>query len=259
MGGDTESMNDFILTAETSVIGALLIDAHEASEALDRLSPEDFTDGYSKKAFEIIKAAAKEDKPFDAAIFSSTETDETLKQYVLAAAGSFISFANLSGYIQTIKDNARKRRIAADLENLLYFGQDPDTVLAELADIIDREQATDKPYQDEISARLIRYGEDIYKPFDPTTRIYTGYSRLDNVLCGLRKGSLSYIGAMPSTGKTALAMNILLKAIKEKRRVQFFSLEMSTEQLLDRMFAAALHYDIRKIDNKERQRTRRTG
>lgn len=244
-------MNDYEFDAETAIIGALLIVPEESADAVSTLVPEDFCMPHARKAFTAIAEALKQQMPIDAAIFSSTTADDGLRQYVLTAAQGFISAANLSGYVQIVKDRARQRRLLDGISGLMYARLPPDDIIAELSGLVEREQATNAPYQDQITARFLQYGNDLYKPFDPATRIYTGFSRLDGVLGGLRKGSISYIGAMPSTGKTALALNILLRALKDGRRAQFFSLEMSVEQLLDRLFASSLRYDIRRIDHKE--------
>lgn len=243
-------MTDISLDIEAAVIGGLLLHPEECSQALDQLSPEDFSIPYAADIFTLIARASKEGKQVDGALIASGLKEPEAERYAVLAMQSFISMASYPAYIEAIKGAARKRRTLRTLQELICSDPDPNDILPELEQIIEAEQDTGKPFEDEMAKRLLKYNERIYQPLDQSERIHTGFGRLDGVLNGLRKGSLSYIGAAPSTGKTTFALNILFRALKDQRRVLFFSLEMSVEQLLDRLFANALSISYELIDHR---------
>jgi replicative DNA helicase len=248
MGRNSNTLNEILLDAEMAVNGGLLIFTDECRKAVEILSPDDFENEYSSTTFKIITDALKAGEKIDAAIFGSKEIDPQIKQYALTCASTFISTANYDAYITCVKNAARKRRIFTKMQEIIYSGEEANDAITEVERLIEAEKADNKPQQDEMKNRLVNYYENVYKPLDTAERIYTGFTRLDSVLNGLRKGSLSYVGAAPSTGKTSFGLNIVLHAIKAKRRVMFFSLEMSVEQLLDRLFANALSVSYDLID-----------
>jgi replicative DNA helicase len=86
---------------------------------------------------------------------------------------------------------------------------------------------------------------------DGQAGITTGYADLDDIAGGWQKADLTILAARPSTGKTALALNFAYHAVKEGRRVAFFSLEMSRQQLLLRLLAIDTGLDARKVKQED--------
>lgn len=244
-------MTDISLDTEATVIGGLLLHPEECGQALNQLSPEDFSIQYAVDIFTLVAKAAKEGKQAYGALIASGLKDPEAQQYAVLAMQSFISMASYPAYIEAVKGAARKRRILHSLQELVYSDPSPDDICPALAHILEAEQDTGKSYQDAMSACLTAYNARIYQPINHAERLQTGFGKLDGVLNGLRKGSLSYIGAAPSTGKTSFALNIALRALKDQRRILFFSLEMSVEQLLDRLFANALSISYELIDHRK--------
>lgn len=248
-------MNEETLNSETSIIGGLLMFPDECKKAIEALSADDFESEYGREVFTNIADAVKAGKRVDVAIFNSQDIDPQLKRYAMTCAERFVCTETYDEYIETVKNAAQKRRLFHGLQEIILSDGESGETIAALERLIETEKAQGALQHDAMKDRLTKYYENVYKPLDKAERIYTGFSRLDRVLNGLRKGSLSYIGAAPSTGKTSFALNIALHAIREKRRVLFFSLEMSTEQLLDRLFSNALSIDYGKIDKHELQQT----
>lgn len=243
-------MTDFDLNAEAAVIGGLLVNPEECAEsAFSALEPKCFESGPAAEIFTIGEKAHADGKPFDAALLREQITDPDTRAYALACAESFVSAAAYPAYIAAVRSAARRRRITGKMQELLFSGADADILTAELNKLLEEEQEHEADAAGNMHVRLMQYEQEIYEPVDAQGRIRTGFPRLDRTLNGLRKGSLSYLGAAPSSGKTTLALNMAWRALRDGRRVQFFSLEMSTEQLLDRLFSADLLLPYDKIDD----------
>ena len=231
--------------AESAVIGGLLLFPDECSFAVDSLTPADFENPLAAEAFEAISKVILSGQKMDAAIFGSTGLPDETKKYALACAQAFLSTANFDGYVDTVKAESGRRRVTARLNELVVGRDSYDALLSSLGRIVSDESTRGK---DEDSGYLMEYLSSFDNPVDPYSRILTGFSQLDRSFHGLRKGSLCYIGAWPSTGKTSFAANIALKNYIDKKRVQFFSLEMSKEQILDRIFSSWKQIDYGAID-----------
>jgi replicative DNA helicase len=231
--------------AESAVIGGLLIFPDECSYAVDALTCEDFENPLAAEAFGAISSAILSGQKMDAAIFGSSGVSEDAKKYALTSAEAFISTANFDGYVDTVKAESGRRRVTDKLNDLLVGHKSYDGILSSLGRIVSDESVREKG---DDNGYLMDYLSSFDKPIDPKSRVLTGFSKLDRAFHGLRKGSLCYIGAWPSTGKTSFAANIALKNYIDKKRVQFFSLEMSKEQILDRIFASWKQIDYGAID-----------
>lgn len=231
--------------AESAVIGGLLLFPDECSFAVDTLTRADFENPLAAEAFSLISTAFLAGQKMDAAIFGSAETAPEIKKYALSAAEAFLTTANYDGYVDTVKTESGRRRVTEKLNDLVVGHASYDELLSSVGRIVSEESATGKHEDD---GYLMNYLSSFDKPIDPRSRVLTGFPKLDKAFHGLRKGSLCYIGAWPSTGKTSFAGNIALKNYSDNKRVQFFSLEMSKEQILDRIFASWKQIDYGSID-----------
>lgn len=240
-------MTQDIYNAEAAIIGGLMLYPEECLAALESLTANDFENPQAASAFEMFLQAKKQDEPMDSAILVSKLIDVDTQKYAIMAAQTFINTANYDGYIDVVKNTSGKRRVAERLQQILFDGLDYSGMIAEVSKLLDSESVNSK--QDDPDF-IVDYIVSFDTPPDPSERIQTGFQHLDRALGGLRKGSLSYIGAYPSTGKTSFACNIMRKNLHDKKKVQCFSLEMSKEQILDRLFSAMLEIDYRSIDEK---------
>lgn len=231
--------------AESAVIGGLLLFPDECSYAVDTLTQADFQNPLAAESFGIISKAILTGQKMDAAIFGSAEVPEDTKKFALASAEAFISTANYDGYVDTVKTESGRRRVTEKLNELVVGHESYDSLLSSLGRIVSDESTRGKGEDD---GYLMEYLSSFDKPVDKKDRILTGFTKLDKAFHGLRKGSLCYIGAYPSTGKTSFAANIALKNYADKKKVEFFSLEMSKEQILDRVFASWKQIDYGAID-----------
>ena len=85
---------------------------------------------------------------------------------------------------------------------------------------------------------------------DLSQRLSVGIASIDRIVQGLRKGNVSVLGAEPSTGKTAFALNVAVAALRREKRVLIFSLEMSAVQMMDRMISSIASISYSDINNK---------
>lgn len=234
--------------AESAVIGGLLRCPEECSSAIDALSPGDFENPYAAKAFEIIKDGVKAGKTIDASIFGSENTDAEVKQFAIAATETFLTPSNFDGYIATVKELSNRKKLFSRLQEISFEADDCAVTVDKLSKLVDSARSNMAEKDDDNF--LIDYITSLDKPIDPSSRIQTGFPWLDEKLKGIRKGSLCYIGAAPSTGKTAFAINILAKNRRNGKKVLMFSLEMSKSQILDRYFSSELNIDYSHLDTR---------
>lgn len=251
---------NLVANAECSVVGGMLLYPDECHRALETLCKDDFYNPAFKAIFSVLKDMDREGKPIDVPLVISRidRIDKSLREAAVFCADSFISCAGYEEYIRVVKADSRRRRILERLQNILFFDNtDP---LAEITKIAEEEEkrASGIIAQNQLTIQICDFLEEISKPV-LNNRIYTGMSRLDNALGGLRLKTLSYVGARPSTGKTAFALNILKKQIFTKNKTVFFSLEMSVPQIMERLFAdmGNLSYGMisdRKITQEQNSR-----
>lgn len=239
----------YSLEAEQSVLGAMLIDPKNAVPmVIGELSESDFFILDHQKIFLSILGIFNQSKPVD--FVTVLESSKVKKDYLLTIAQFVPYVGNVGAYIDIVKSKGQQRRIESKLKDVL-FNPDADYLPA-LEKIIEEERtAPSKNVEEEQTKALIDYSENLYKPLDPSTRIWTGYKEIDNKTGGLLKTGMSCIGAPPSTGKTAIAINIISnQLLKTKNKVVFFSLEMTKGQIFNRLFSSRLSIPFDSIKNK---------
>lgn len=237
-------MNQQTYNAEASIIGGLMLFPDECEIALEELSPSDFANPLAVAVFEKLLEAKSKNEPVDGPIMITMLEDEETKKYVLMCSQAFLGTSNYDAYIDIIKRESGRRRLAGALNDMLIQGLDYNEAISQLEKLLSSEKKPDKKGDKEY---LLEYLEQLYEPVNPNDRIKLGFSTLDRTIGGLRKGSLCYIGAYPSTGKTSFAINAAIR--NTGKRILFFSLEMSKDQILDRWMAAQLSLDYDKIDS----------
>jgi len=241
------------IEAEESLLGSILIDKDAIIRVADAVMENDFYKDSHRIIFETIKDLYARHEPID--ILSLTNRlDEKNK---LEAVGGRAYLAKLSNMVATSSHAVNYANIVqrkATLRRLL-------SAAAEISEIGYREEEDIEKLLDESEQKLFgvsqKYLKNVFMPidnllaeaFDRIDELHkqsgklrglsTGYADLDNLLAGLQKSDLIILAARPSVGKTSLALDIARQAaIKSKEAVGIFSLEMSKEQLVDRMLCA---------------------
>lgn len=236
--------NDLINDAECGVIGGLLLFTQEAVPQLEGLSADDFSREPYGVIFRTALQTVRTSQNADGAVILSQLQNRSgeLAATAMRCMELFISMANFSSYVRIVRHESRKRRVRSRLEAVLLSGSDdPCTELESIVEEF-REQGKSGMMQ-----AVIQYADALYHP-EQAKRFYTGLSGLDRTVGGLKAGTLSYVGARPSTGKTAFALNVLRTQLRAGNRCLLFSLEMSREQIFNRIAADLLNLSYDRIE-----------
>jgi len=250
------------LEAEESLLGSLLIDKDAIIKVADNIMPQDFYKDAHKIIFEVIKELYGNQEPID--IITLSNRLEEKKQLSAIGGRSYLAHlsnvvatsGNIANYANIIQRKATLRRLqqaAAEISSMSFNEE------KEIDEILDE---TEKkvfgvsrkylknaflPIDSLLTAAFDRI-DDLHKYSGKLRGLSTGFPDLDNLLAGLQKSDLIILAARPSVGKTSLALDIARQAaIKSKEGVGIFSLEMSKEQLVDRLLCAQANVSLWKM------------
>ncbi|MEZ3487933.1 MAG: replicative DNA helicase [Lachnospiraceae bacterium] len=250
------------IEAEQSVVGAMLMDKDAITTSSEIISGSDFYQSAYGVIFDSMVELYNEGKPVDLITLQERlrEKDvppevaslEFVKDLVTAALTS----ANVKYYAQIVADKALMRRLIRlneEIANTCYAGKEPLEAVLEktersVFELLQRRN-TDEfvPIKQVVLSALERI-ERASKTKGTVTGIPTGFIDLDYKLSGLQPSDLVLIAARPSMGKTAFVLNIAQYiAFKKEKSVAVFSLEMSKEQLVNRLFSLESQVDAQAI------------
>ena len=222
---------------------------------MELLKPEDFYEPMHGKLFEVMTELEASGRPVDMITVSEELKSRNLFEPLggnpfLARVMEIVTTTVLSRYhVEMVRDYALRRRLIQAGENITRIARKPDIDPSEIISASEGEilkasqnmESTSPVSLGEISPTRMKVIEDIYRSGGRKVTGYSsGFKDLDNVLSGFQPGSLNIIAARPSMGKTALALNIAQFGGEKSSNpcVLVFSLEMSSGQLMDRMYAA---------------------
>lgn len=240
--------------AEIGVLGAILTNNRALDAVADFLRPEHFADARHGLIYEaaakIIAAGASVDAVTLKDHFAATGALDQLggAEYLARVQAACLTPILAESYGRTVHDRAMRRRaidVAAQLSESAYSVQFDETAegivgraQAELGALLTEAVATGPIGIGQATQRALAAAERAYKDGTGLVGVPTGLAALDDVLGGLRAGTMTVIGARPHMGKTDLAVNIARRAAQSGRRVAFFQLEMSAEEVAARVLAA---------------------
>ena len=248
--------------AEESVLGAMLIDRDAVIAVAEFLLPDDFYDERLREVYRACIDLYEERIPIDVL----TVTEKLKKRKALKEVGSSSYLAELANKVPTaahvehygriVKDTATKRSLMSVASKLVDVSLDEGLAANE---VLDRaESAIFSLSQKSLSKAFTSVRDTLAESFDRLDELHksgggirgvpTGFPDLDDALAGLQQSNLIILAARPGVGKTTLAMNIAqYVAVELKRPVGFFSLEMSREELVDRLLVAQADIDAWKL------------
>ncbi|MFZ1242909.1 MAG: replicative DNA helicase [Candidatus Saccharimonas sp.] len=246
------------LDAEMSLLGAVLIDEEVLADSSEIVSAKDFYDKRHATIFAGMMRLYEHHKPVDLL----TLTDELKKKNQLDSVGGSAYLTELTNYVPTAAHASayaemvaqkaiRRRLIKASAEiNEMGFNEDTPTqellekAEAELFSVSDQSLKQDLVSLESILTDSFDRIEELHRNKGQLRGIRTGYRDLDNMTAGLQRSDLIILAARPAMGKTTLVTNLAYNvATIAKLPVLFFSLEMSKEQLTDRMLSDASGVD----------------
>jgi replicative DNA helicase len=250
--------------AERTVIGALLLDPEAIVKVSDLLNPDDFYDPVHRLIFQAINELYTQHQPIDFVTVSAKLSDEKRLQdvggsaFLADVAAAVPTSSHVYQYGQIVKTKAVHRRIIEAGQRITGLGYEVERPVTELLDEVEKTVfkisntfLKDKfiHIRDVLDARYEKFAEMHESKDDTTVKgVPTGFKALDMKLSGFQPSDLVILAGRPSMGKTALALNIAQNAaIRGHKTVGVFSLEMSKEQLVDRLFASMLGVDSWKL------------
>lgn len=252
------------LEAERTVLGALLLDPEAVVKVSDFLHPADFYDPTNKAIYEAVYDLYQEHEPIDfVTVGEKLSGNEKIQgiggsAFLAELASGVPTSSHIYQYGQIVKTKAVQRRIVSAGQKISGMGFQDDRSVPEVLDEVEKTvfEITNTFLKDKfihirdvLDARYEKFAEMHESEDDQTVKgISTGFQTLDLKLSGFQPSDLIVIAARPSMGKTSLALNIAQNvSVKAHKNVGIFSLEMSKEQLVDRLFASLLGVDSWKL------------
>ncbi len=250
------------IEAEQSVLGSMLLDKEAIDTALEHLREADFYRDGHKLLFKAMEELSEKGEPVDVI----TLTDALRKKnsldgiggatYLTTLANIVPTAANVEYYARIVQKNAVLRQLINTATKIVTKGYEAKDNLEELLDNAEQEifnvarlrtQENFTSIKDVLMDTFDHIAQ-LYENKGGITGISSGFSDFDNMTSGLQSSDLIIIAARPSMGKTTLALNMAQHiGIKEKEPVAVFSLEMSKEQLVQRMLVAQANIDAHRL------------
>ncbi len=259
---DSVNKMPYSLEAEQSVLGAIILDPDKIREAANLIHSEDFYLEQHQHIFDTMRDMFLSNSTIDAV----TLTDQLVKDgvydeaggknYIALLAQSVPSIANLPDYLRIIREKAMLRRLinaSEEIKKMAYSAQ------GNVSDIIDRSEQLVFDVAEKNETKGFSHIRDVivanYKHLDDLIKngsealgTPTYFSALDKYLIGMGKSDLVLVGARPGMGKTSFVLNIASQvALKTKKTVAIFSLEMSCEQLVSRLLSSEAWIESTKM------------
>lgn len=244
--------------AEMSLLGAVLIDEEVLADITEHVKPKDFYDKRHATIFDAMMRLYEKNKPVDLL----TLTDELKRKKEIDDIGGSAYLTELTNYVPTaahaesyaeiVAQKAVRRRLIKASGEISELGYDEETTTqellqqaeAELFAVSDQSLKQDLTSLESILTDSFDRLEELHRNKGQLRGVRTGYRDLDNMTAGLQRSDLIILAARPAMGKTTLVTNLMYNvATIAKQSVLFFSLEMSKEQLVDRMLADASGVD----------------
>ncbi|MDO8264889.1 MAG: replicative DNA helicase [Candidatus Parcubacteria bacterium] len=248
--------------AEKSLLGSLMLDKNAITKVVDFLDPRDFYKNIHKEIYQAMKELFERNEPIDLLSISSRLKEKNKideiggHSYLTELINSVPTASNVLSYAKIVQ----KKRILRDLIDSSH-----DIALMGYNEIEDVDQLLDKAEQrifsiaqHSLSQNFIPVKatlEEAFERIDALSKqgnkfrgLPTGFPDLDHILAGLQKSDLIILAARPSLGKSSFGLDIARNiAIKEKIPVGLFSLEMSKDQVVDRLISVQAGVDLWKL------------
>ncbi len=247
------------MEAEMSLLGALLLDKDAMLKVADLIRAEDFYKDANARIFEIISELYSKNEPADLLTLSTRLQEKgTLEMcggrtYLATLVNAVPTASNVVNYANIVHRKAVRRRLLLASHEISRLGYEEENEIEKVLDEAQQSlfavssihfKQTFTPIRNVLTDAFDRI-DDLHKNKGQLRGVATGFTQLDNLLAGLQKSDLIILAARPSVGKTSLALDMVRHvATKLKTPVGMFSLEMSKEQLVDRMLCSQAGIDL---------------
>lgn len=251
------------LEAERSTLGSLLIDKEAITKIADLLQADDFYHESHALIYQAIFDLYDKRTPIDLlTVTNKLEEAKKLEQvggasYLASLANEVPTSTHVYQYALIVKHRSTLRKLIRAGSDVTALGFDESTPIEELLE--EAEKSLFGVSQTFLKDRFIHIKEVLNSTYDRVTELHdpemrdkyrgipTGFADLDRMLSGLQPADMIVLAARPSMGKTSFALNIAQNVAKKGYSVGIISLEMSKEQLVERMFCSLLEVDSWKL------------
>ncbi len=255
------------IEAEEAVLGAILVNPEVMTKVVEHIKPESFYRPAHKYVYEAMLQLFNTNERIDIVsvsdVLNYNSQLETIggRAFINDLSYKTITTSNVEYYAKIIQEKAIKRALINAGGEIVASGYDLDPIDQSLEraeklifDISSRKATSDLHHVKDLVMDTYEKIEYRYEHKDELLGIRTDFYELDTMTNGLQRSDLIILAARPSMGKTAFALNIAQNvAIKEKVPVAIFSLEMSKEQLVQRMLCSQAEVDTQRLKNGNMQ------
>ena len=250
------------IEAEQAVIGGMLIEKEAISKVAEFLKADDFYREAHRLIFEAMLELFNKNEAVDLVtvteVLRKTDKLEAVGgiAYITSLANSVPTAANINYHGKIVEEKALLRGLINSATHIASMGYEDTEAVADIIDKAEKmilEVSERKMSGDFVPIKSIIFDafgkiEQLYASKGGITGLATGFKDLDKITSGLQPSDLILVAARPSMGKTAFTLNIASHvAIREKKAVAFFSLEMSKEQLVQRMLCSEATIDSQRL------------
>lgn len=250
------------ISAEQAVLAAILIDDKSIDKVLPILNPNDFYHPSNKHIYTHLLKLHNDNKPLDIVTLSASlnETGEMNKAGGLEYVSSLVSIlpnaSNIIHYAEIVKDKSLLRHLIEESSDISEKAYSFSGNVSELIDEAEKKIFSLAEYKvkkdiyaiSDMIEDTIEKLEKLFNNKEQITGVPTGFIDLDKITNGMQNSDLVIIAGRPAMGKTAFALNIALNAArKANSSVAIFSLEMSSQQLVQRLLSSEARIDASKL------------
>lgn len=259
---ETLNRMPFSLEAEQSVLGAIILDPDKIREVANVIREEDFYLEQHRAIYAAMRELFLSNNTIDVVtlidelVKSGTYDEAGGKNYVALLAQSVPSISNLPDYLRIIKDKALLRRLieaSGEISRLAYAAEGDTSDILDRAeqlifDIAEKRETKGLVHIKDVIISNYKHLDDLQKNGVDALGTPTYFTDIDRHLIGMGKSDMIIVAARPGVGKTSFCLNIATQvAVKTKKKVVVFSLEMSCEQLAQRMLSSEALIDATKF------------
>ena len=249
------------IEAECGVLGSIIIDPEAIVQVSDFLHPDDFYRDAHRTIYEVILQLYEEHEPADfITICDELERRNKLEEvggasYITSLVNQVPTSGNVEFYGRIVERTAILRRLihaAGQIAAIAYEEVDADIALDKaeklIFEISQRHARSDFSHMREILAEYMNKLDQLHEHHGAIVGVATGFTDLDRLTGGLQKSDLIVLASRPGVGKTSLAMSIAhYAALKYRNSIAFFSLEMSKDQLAQRLLSMDAGIDQHRL------------
>lgn len=250
------------IEAERALLGSIMLKPESMYDITDSISPDSFYVEKHRRIYKAMRDLFSKSEPIDVlSVGARLKANKDIERiggssYLTELVNAVPATANAHHYAALVQKAATLRSLIDTAEYIAELGFNEESDLEEVLDLAEKRmyEITNAPGVHKFTSMQESLGEAweridrLHNTNDEMRGIPTGFKDLDNLLAGLQKSDLIILAARPSMGKTSLALDIARQtAVNHKTPVGIFSLEMSSQQLVDRMLASEARVDAWKL------------